>query len=235
MSGVRPLVRSVAALAVLGVAGCGTPAPSPTPAPTRVPATPTPLPPDTESVTVAATGVGTWQLVAIPVAVLHNQASRHGAVQVTVHFTTRSPRGAVEGSLDSQPVNLAPGETLAVAGDCTDACNGASGTDVMVSVTAWTSVPGSSFASSQVAYRCGTGACGGGHGEGDVTGVLSTRRLAPGATVAAFAACTGPGGAIVGGGSTQLVWPGGPSFAVSVPVIVNSSPAACRLGASTGW
>ena len=221
----------------VGVAGCGAPStPTSNTTPTAVAtATATPAPPDTDTVTVVTTGVGTWQLVTIPVALLHNDATRHGAEEVVVHFSTRSAAGRALGSLDSAAVNLAPGETLPVAADCTDACNSAASVSVTVTVGLWTAMTGASFTATGVAYRCGTGACGGGHGQGDVTGTLTTSRLRQGAALVAFAACTGSGGAIVGGGLLQTQWQGGSNGTVEVPVIVNRAPAACRIGASTGW
>src|SRR5207245_1709459 len=94
----------------------------------------TPAPgPDSETVTVLSTGVGTWQLVTIPVAMLRNDAERHGAEEVVVHFTTQSSSGRTLGSLDSGAVNLVPGETLPVAADCTDGCNAATSVPVIVS------------------------------------------------------------------------------------------------------
>lgn len=228
-----------AGLALL-LAACGTP--SATTTPTASPHRPTPSPspsptpqPDTETVTVTATGVGAWQLVAIPVAILHNDAQRHGAEQVVVHFTTHSPGGRT-GSLTSAAVNIAPGETLPVAADCTDGCNGATSTDAAVSIGQWTPSVGPVFAAGAAAYECGTGACRGGHGEGSATASLTTRSaVAADAPLVAFAACTGAGGAIVGAGVTETSWPGGGAATVRVPVIVNASPAACSVGASTGW
>lgn len=223
--------------ATAGLTACGspsTPAPSHTATPAPTPPA-TPAPPDTESVTVVTTGVGTWQLVTIPVAVLHDDATRHGAEEVVVHFTTHASGGQALGSLDSEAVNLAPGQTLAVAADCTDGCNGAAGTAATVSVGMWTAAIGPSFSAAGVAYRCGTGACGGGHGEGDVTGSLAAASVRQGAAVVTFAACFGPRGAIIGGGVDETEWPGGASAAFDVPVIVNRQPASCQLGASTGW
>ena len=184
---------------------------------------------------VLQTGVGTWQLLAIPVAVLHNDARSHGAEEVVVHFATRSAGGAALGSLDSQAVNLAPGETMPVAADCTDGCNGAAAVNVVVTVGLWTAVIGPSFTSATATYVCGTGACGGGHGEGSVTATLTTPRLPSGAPLVAAAACADAAGAIVGAGVTETAWQGGASQPVRVPVIVNSPPAACSVGGSTGW
>ena len=225
-------------MAALVVACGSTPRPTPTPTPrhtpTPAPATPTPGP-DTENVSVQASGVGSWQLVAIPVAVLHNDARRHGAEEVVVHFTTHGPGGETN-TLDSEAVNLAPGETLPVAADCTDGCNGATGVDVLLTVGLWTATIGPSFTAGPAAYTCGTGACGGGQGEGSVAGQLTaSATLAQGTTLVAAAVCTDAGGVIVGAGETQTGWAGGASAGVHVPVIVNRSPASCQIGASTGW
>ena len=220
-------------------AACGPSIPSPTPGPTRTPtpkATPTAVPtPDTESVSVVTTGVGAWQLVAIPVAILKNNAAHHGAAAVVVHFATRAASGAALGTLDSEAVNLAPGETLPVAADCTDGCNGAASTDVTVSVGSWTTAAGPFFTTTAGGYQCGTGACGGGHGQGSVAGSLTVSRLSADSSIVVFAVCTNDAGAISGAGVTQTVWPGGASNHVSVPVIVNGPPSACQLGASAGW
>ena len=233
-------VLVVAAAGLAGPAACGQLAPSsPTPKPiaSATPlSTPTPTPaPDTETVTVVGTGVGTWQLVTIPVAVVRNDAVRHGAEVVVVHFATRTSSGRALGSLDSEAVNLVPGETLAVAADCTDGCNSAASVAATVTVGLWTAASGPSFATTGVSYQCGTGACGGQHGEGHVMGTLETSGVGQGAAVVAFAACVDAGGAIVGGGVDQTVWQGGLSASVDVPVIVSRPPGSCRLGASTGW
>src|SRR6202051_5358904 len=99
----------------------GAPPPTPpplraTPTPTPSP-TPTPLPADTMSVGVLGLGVGTFDLAAIPVATLRNNARFHGASAVIVHFVTRRSVRTLR-SLDSAPVTLGPGETRAVTADC---------------------------------------------------------------------------------------------------------------------
>ena len=226
------------AVAVVLVAGCGSSTPNPTP--TRAPHTPAPTPtpppaPENQSVSVVTTGVGSWQLIAIPVAVLKNNATRHGAATVVVHFTTHGPGGGTLGSLDSEAVNLAPGETLPVAADCTDGCNGATRTDVTVNVGSWTTSSGPSFTTTAGGYQCGAGACGGGHGQGSVSGPIAVTQLAADVSIVAYAVCTDGGGGVIGAGVTQTVWPGGTSAKVTVPVIVNGNPAACQLGASAGW
>ncbi|MBV8301005.1 MAG: hypothetical protein JOY68_03680 [Candidatus Dormibacteraeota bacterium] len=214
------------------LAACGNPAPSPTPrTPTPGP-TPTPIPtppPDTLTVQVKGVGIGAYDLVAVPVAILHNAAARHGAAMVVVHFTTSGPSGTH--SLDSIPVNLAPGETLPVTADCTDACTGANNAAATLTVGTWVPTSGATLRSSGVGYQCN--GCGS-HAHGDVTGTLEAT-LGNGAAVEAFASCSTASGAIVGGGSQELVWPGTPTHAVDVPVIVSAQPQTCMLGASTGW
>jgi hypothetical protein len=237
MRTVSLLVSAITGGIALGLAGCASPSVTTrSPAPPTHSATPVPtptLPPDQEAVVVAATGVGTFDLATIPVAVLHNTASRHGAAMVVVHFVTHRSDGRTLGSLDSVPVNLGPGETLAVTADCTDACVNASGTAATIAVGAWVSKPGVALAAGPAAYRCGN--CGSGHGHGDTTGSITAAHLADGAAVVVFASCVGADGSIVGGGSEEIVWPGGTALNVDVPVLVNSAPAACQLGASTGW
>jgi len=152
---------------------------------------------------------------------------------VVVHFVTHRSDGRTLGALDSVPVNLGPGETLAVTADCTDACVDASGTAATIAVGAWVAKPGVSLAAGAAAYRCGN--CGSGHGHGDTTGSISAPHLAAGAAVVVFASCAAADGSIVGGGSEEIVWPGGPALNVDVPVLVNSPPVTCQLGASTGW
>jgi hypothetical protein len=220
-----------ATLAACGSSEPQTSRPAHTVAPHATPR-PTPLPPDAETITVLQTGVGTFDLATIPVAVIRNDASRHGAAAVVVHFATK--RGdAPLGRLDSLPVNMAPGETLPVAADCTDACVSATATDATVSVGAWLAKPGQSLTGGGAAYACG--ACRSGHDHADVTGTLSAAALSQGAAVAAFAACHAADGGIVGGGFRELVWPGGTTLSIDVPVLVNSAPANCELGASTRW
>jgi hypothetical protein len=171
-------------------------------------------------------------LLAVPVAVLHNDASRHGAVEVVVHFTTHRASGATLGSLDSLAVNLGPGESLAVTGDCTDGCNQAAKTDVRVTIGSWVNIIGAVITPGAATY-CAS--CGGGRGQGDVTGSVSAGKLASGTPVVIFVACQDGAGAIIGGGSVEIIWPGGPSTTVDVPVALSGTPATCQLGGSTGW
>lgn len=230
------LLCGLAAAAVLlsACSGQSIPRPTPTPSPTAVPtSSATPLPPDSLTVAVLGVGIGTFDLAAIPVANLKNTARFHGAASVVVHFVT-SRGGRRLGSLDSVPVDLAPGETLAVTGDCTDACNGATGLTLSITVGSWPTAIGPVFATRAAAFACGP--CRAGHGYGDVKSVLTPSVGVPkGAAVVAFATCRNRAGVITGGGSEQLIWQGADSLGVDVPVIVNAAPAACYLGASAGW
>jgi hypothetical protein len=230
---------SVAVAALGALAACDPPQPTATPTPSTPVSTPSPTPhptpsptPDSETVSVTATGVGTYLLAAIPVAVIHNDAHSHAATGVIVHFSTHRG-GAQLASLDAVPVNLLAGEALAVTADCTDACNNATSVDATVTVGHWPETHGVSVTAAGATYQCGT--CRGGHGYGHVNGTLSGAGLSSNAAVVAFAVCRDGAGAIVGGGSAQLVWPGGASLAIEVSVVVNDLPSACDLGASTGW
>lgn len=237
MSKRAPLLVCLTSAGALMLAACGgessptaTPTTSPTPSPT--PST-TPLPPDTLTVAVLATGVGTFDLAAIPVANLKNNASYHGAASVVAHFVTHRSGGSL-GSLESVPVNLAPGETLAVTADCTDACNGATSVSVTLTVGSWPTSIGAVFTTAAAAYSCAP--CHSGHGFGEVKGTLQpSSSLASGDPVVGFAICRNKAGAILGGGSEQFVWQDATSLSVDVPVVLNAAPNSCVLSASTGW
>jgi hypothetical protein len=222
------------ALTLCACSGAATSSPPPTHATSpAASSTPTPPPPDQLTVTVLAAGVGTFALAAFPVADLRNNAAFHGAASVVAHFVThRSGRNL--GSLASEPVNLGPGETVAVTADCTDACNGATGVSVTVTVGSWPISIGAVFTTVPAAYSCHP--CHAGHGYGDVKGTLAASSpIASGRGVVGFAACRNRAGTIIGGGSEELVWPGGTAFTVDIPVVVSVAPSACSLGASTGW
>jgi hypothetical protein len=222
--------------AALMLAACSSTTPTSSPAPsqhTSPTPSPTALPPDTLTVAILGSGVGTFDLAAIPVANLKNDATYHGAASVVAHFVTHRS-GRTLGSLESVAVNLAPGETLAVTADCTDACNGATSVSVIVNVGSWPTSIGAVFATAAAAYSCGP--CHSGHGFGNVDGTLKpSTTLASGSPVVAFAVCSDRAGGILGGGSEQFVWQAGTSLAVDVPVVLNTAPASCVLGASTGW
>jgi hypothetical protein len=185
------------------------------------------------TVSVLATGVGTFDLAAFPVADLKNNASYHGAASVVAHFVTHRA-GRTLGSLQTIPVNLGPGETLAVTAECVDACNGATSVAVTVTVGSWPTGIGPLFVSAAAPYSCNP--CRSGHGFGDVKGTLKpSSALGSGNPVVGYAVCRNPAGAILGGGTEQFVWQSGTTLAVDVPVVLNAAPASCALGASTGW
>ncbi|HUZ69524.1 MAG TPA: hypothetical protein VMU65_07405 [Candidatus Saccharimonadales bacterium] len=226
------LFASVGALMLAACSGTAAATPTPTHPPTATPS-PTPLPPDTLTVSVLASGVGTFDLAAFPVANLRNNASSHGAAMVKAHFVTHRS-GKTLGSLESIAVNLGPGEALAVSADCTDACDGATSVSVTVTVGSWPIDVGPIFTTAAAAYSCSP--CRTGHGFGNVKGTLKPSvSLVSGSPVVAFAVCHNAGGTILGGGTGEFVWPGGTSFAVDVPVVLNAAPSSCALGASSGW
>jgi hypothetical protein len=230
------ITRAAAALAATCVlAACGSAAATATPTPAHTPTvTPSATPgPDSLTVSIQTIGIGTFDLVAFPVVVLHNNARRHGAEQVVVHFATAARDGRPMGSLDSVPVNLAPGQTLPVTADCTDACTSAAKATATLSVGGWVTSSGTIVSAGPVTYTCDVG-CGGGQSRGDATATL-TAPLGAGATVEVFAACSSRGGTILGGGYIELVWPGGSSVAVDVPTILRQPAVGCTVGASTGW
>lgn len=229
-----PLLLLAAAGALMLGACSGTAAATPTPTHPPAPTpSPTPLPPDTLTVSTLADGIGTFDLAAFPVANLKNNASHHGAAMVVAHFVTHKS-GKTLGSLESIAVNLGPGETLAVSADCTDACDGATSVSVSVTVGSWPADVGPVFTTAAAAYSCSP--CRTGHGFGNVKGTLKpSATLVTGSAVVAFAVCHNAGGVILGGGTREVVWQGGTTFAVDVPVVLNAAPSSCALGASTGW
>jgi hypothetical protein len=225
-------LTTAGALLLTACSSAATPTPTPSRATSPTPS-PTALPPDTQTVAIIASGVGTFDLAAIPVADLKNDAKYHGAAAVVAHFVTHRS-GRTLGSLESVPVNLAPGETLAVTADCTDACNGATSVSVTVSVGSWPTSIGAVFATAAAAYSCAP--CRSGHGFGEVKGTLKpSSTLAAGDPVVGFAVCRNRSGTILGGGSEQFVWQAGTSLSADVPVVLNAAPSSCVLGASTGW
>ncbi len=218
------------------LAACGSTPATPTPTARPIPATPRPTPsaaPDVERIDVTATGVGTWQLVAVPVAVLHNVATHAGVSGVIVHFTLTRGGRAIS-SLDSPAVTLYPAETLVVTSyQCTDyPCYTADGVSVTVTPGTWGSLPGTAPAAATAPFRC-TRSCVG-HGQWDVPISVGGPVLLQNEQVDLFASCSNAAGRIIGGGSRQLLWPqAGGTLNLEVPVIVNSSPASCQVGATT--
>jgi hypothetical protein len=226
----------LAGVAMVVLAACsGTDASTTTPSPTATPTpSPTALPPDTLTVGVLGVGVGTFDLAAIPVARIKNEAKYHGAASVVVHFVTHRA-GHTLGSLDSvAAVNLAPGETLAVTGDCTDACNSATSVDATVTVGSWPTTIGPTFPALSATYSCQP--CHSAHGYGNVKGTLTpSDPVSAGVAVVSYAVCENAAGTILGGGYEEAVWQAGSTLSADVPVVLNAGPATCAIGASTGW
>ena len=228
------LLAGVTLVVTTACSPAATTTPRPTPTATARPTpSPTPLPPDTLFVGVLGIGIGTYALAAIPVALLKNEAKFHGAASVIVHFVTHRA-GRTLGSLESVAVDLGPGETLAVTGDCTDACNGATGLVATVAVGSWTTTVGPIFATTSATYSCHP--CHTAHGYGEVKGTLTpSSPVAAGVAVVGFAMCANKAGVILGGGSEQFVWQAGSSLSADIPVVLNAAPSSCAIGASTGW
>ncbi len=224
----RVLTLILAIVAVIAVTGCGLAAapspstPKPTPAPTP---TPTPGPDLNERLDVGNTGVGVYQLVTVPVAIIHNASTQHSAMGVVVHFAP-SRNGRVLDHVDSPTVAIPPGATVAVTANCTDTCAGANHTDVSVSVTSWGDPKlAPAVTTTDTAFARGGG--GSGAGFGSVTTTLNATSVPAGAAITVFAACS-QNNVIVGGGYSQDTWvtPATPQKA-SVSVIVSTSPDHC--------
>ncbi len=223
-------------IAALCVGGCGsgavaTPTVTATP---RATATPAPTPaPDVQRIDVVSTGVGTWQLVAVPVAVIHNAATHTGVTGVIVHFTL-TKGGKPLNQLESPQLTLYPGQTLVVTSyQCTDfPCYTADGVTVTVSPGAWAALPGAPLAATGGPFKCTRGCTG--HGQWDVPITVGSPQLLANEQVDIIASCANAAGRIIGGGSRQLLWPqAGGSLNLDIPVIVNAPPATCQVGAST--
>lgn len=232
----RTAIWGCAALLLAACGSTATPTPTPTPRASATPATPSPTPsiaPDVHRVDVTATGVGTWQLVAVPVAVLHNVAAHTGVSGVIVHFTlTRGGRAIT--SLDSPALALYPNETLVVTSyQCTDyPCYTADGVSVRVAAGTWGTLPGAPPTAVRGRFTCTRGCTG--HGQWDVPVTVGGSDLLKTEQVDLFASCSNAAGRIIGGGSRQLLWPqAGGSLNLEVPVIVNAPPTTCQVGATT--
>jgi hypothetical protein len=244
MDAMRLVRLGLLAAAIVAVSGCGSPAvvtpaphtatptPRPTPSPTATPG------PDTEQVQVVSSGFGVYQAVVVPVAILHNAATRTGVRNVSVHFAPSRSGRPLQG-LDSPAVTLYPGETLAVTADCTDGCNNTGttadpdGLVVTVQGGTWASLPGSALTSTAASFTCVSG-CGGGHGQWDVTATVGSPELAAGTPVDLFTWCTNSAGTLVGGNPPSVVqWPqAGGSLSLTLHAIVSSPPVGCSVGAS---
>lgn len=242
--GVRLFHLSVLAVGLGSLAACGSPPPPATPVATATPMpsrprTPTPTPaPDTLRVDVVSNGIGVYQAVVVPVAVLHNAATRTTVTGVSVHFVP-SRGGQPLQPLDSPAVTLHPGETLAVTADCTDACNNTGttrdpdGLATTVVGGSWVAARGAPISAAGISFTCKSG-CGGGHGQWDVAATIGDAALAAATRVDLFTWCTNAAGAIIGGNPPSVVqWAqAGGSLPLTLHAIVSAPPAACLVGAS---
>ncbi len=116
---------------------------------------------------------------------------------------------------------------------CTDfPCYTADSVAVSVTPGTWASLPAAPLSATGGSFTC-TRSCSG-HGQWDVAIAVGSPDLLAHEQVDLFASCSNAAGAIIGGGSRQLLWPqAGGSLNLSVPVIVNAKPASCRVGATT--
>lgn len=191
--------------------------------------TPTPVP-DTDSVQVLQSGVGMWGVIVFPVAIVQNQARYHTAVGVSVTFTTQTPSGSTNPPLSSVQVNLAPGQTMALAADCTRGCPGTVSTSATVQVGSYAIE--SAFAIASVAGSLTTDV-GGTSGVGDVTGTLTDPLLVAGVPVAISAVCFDSQQGILGGGTSIALWSSAAADSnMTVAVIYPRIPASCQLYAA---
>jgi hypothetical protein len=174
-------------------------------------------------------GFGAYDLEVYPVSVLHSLATAHTAIGVVVRFTVQLPGGS--NALSSEPVSLAPGETLAVTVQCTDSCDGATGVDAAVTVGGWVTGAYTVISGTSAPYTCGSPCSGNPGYEGSVSGTLSGQ-VPSGRLVTVTAVCQNGSSTIVGGGSTSMLWVGGASANATVPVLVTTPPASCQLYAT---
>jgi hypothetical protein len=229
----RPLLAVCAAVVLGGCGSTATPTVRPSATPTPSPSPTASPPPDVLRIDVTSTGVGTWQLIAVPVAIIHNAAGRTGVSGVVVHFTLTS-RGHALTSLDSPAISLSPGESLVVTSyQCTDfPCYTADGVTATISPGTWGALPGAQPTATTTGHTCTRGCTG--HGQWDVSISVAGPDLLRSEQVDLFASCSNAAGAIIGGGSRQLLWPqAGGALTLDVPVIVSSPPASCQVGATT--
>jgi hypothetical protein len=171
--------------------------------------------------------VGTYQLITVPVALVHNDSTTQAAVGVIVSLVPYRGSRALD-TIEAPAMNLAPGAVLAVTGNCTDTCTGADHTEASVTVTRWADPAAVREVTVSGTATSGTG----GQGQGDATATISATGVLSGALINAFAACYAGNGLIVGGGSTQVVWTGGSSESIDVSVIVAQGATHCDVYAS---
>lgn len=226
-------LRVLLCLCLLLCAACGAqPAHSPsgTPTPLQIftpPASPTATGPDVEQLQVLQTGIGWFDLVTYPVAVVKNESTDHTAVGVIATFTTSLNGRNFASTLQSYSVDIPPQATVALDADCTDGCNEATATQATVAATSWGAADLAPLLTvAGVSIQCSH--CGG-HGYANVLGTVTGLGLPAQEPLVVFSECES-GTAIVGGGFIQVAWShAGGSQAVTVPVIISATPTACQL------
>lgn len=227
-------LRAVASGALCcGIAACG--ATAPTPYPTARPTSTATPGPDVQRLDLVVGGMGTYQLTAIPVAVVRNVSTAHTATDITVHFAITAADGTVVQTVDTPVAALGPHKTMAFVGRA-DMDGTGDHADVSIAVGSWTKDPPPiQLTGSAVTYACGN--CSDSAGYGTVTGTLTAETdVAAGTPVYIGSVCYDASGAIVGGGSSQAVWPSaGKTLNHPTGVIVNAPPTSCELYGAPGW
>jgi hypothetical protein len=224
--------------AVVSAAGCGspaTPAPSATaaaasPALSPGAAAPTPVPaPDDRRVQVLSAGIGSFEETVIPIAVIKNHSTQ-AATGVAVHFRVVTPGGGLFMEVtDTTPI-IGAGQTT-VASARLEGQDIGGGATAVAEVGAWSTRSPAEITASPGVFGCGR--CGPRSGYGEVTTTLTTSAAFPPSPIHVAVACTDAAGKIVGGGSRLVPWTAEAlTQAASVPVLVNSTPAACGVGAT---
>ena len=221
------LLLSACSLSSAGTSTTPTPRASPTP-------TPTPLP-DQDQVLVVQTGLGIYFLETVPVAVIHNQASRHAAIGVEVDFTLLDHSGRPLDTVTSDPADLLPGQTAVVAANCNSTCTAATTAGAVIKVADWqenSAIPVLSVTGPT--YRRDNGSKA---GQGFVSGALQGPPSGAQTHLVVAAACY-VGSDIVGGGERYPVSWTPNSIAAGTPlevgVIVSRQPTSCTLNALPG-
>ena len=223
--------------AVLGLlCACGSsasPNPPASPSPTPAPATaaPTPAPgPDTQQVDVVAAGVGVYQITTIPVAVVHNLATRHAATSVQVRFAVLNSAGKPIGGADANIPFIAPGQTTGIAARVEQSGSGLRATATVLGAQWIAASPTPPLTVDRTTYTCGT--CRPGPGYGTAAGTLHAAVGVTVSQVTLTAVCYE--GAAITGGLTSVETVTALPKPVQEPVIINAVPTRCDMYASPG-
>jgi hypothetical protein len=229
-------LRATLAVAVGLLCACGStasPTPSATPSPTPPPATAAPTPPpgpETQRVDVVATGVGVYELTTIPVAVVHNLATRSAATSVQVRFAVLNSAGKPIGGADANIPFIAPGQTTGIAARIEQSGSGLRATATVLGAQWIAANPTPPLTVDGTGYTCGT--CRPGPGYGTAAGTLHAAVGVTVSSVTLTAVCYA-GDAITGGDTSPETVTALPK-PVQEPVIISAVPTRCDMYASPG-